>query len=133
MSDRRDVTGTWYGRWTSPHPFVAPNSFIATLEEQGSRVSGSITEPDLHGPDILRAHVDGARAGGRIEFTKQYDGSGRLSHAVAYAGSINAAGTEVSGMWRIDRYSGNFSMVRESFSIEELEDERVIEVELTGR
>lgn len=135
MSDRRDVTGVWYGRWTSPNPFIRPNSFIATLAERASRVSGSITERDDHGPGIIRARVDGARAGGRIQFTKQYDGSGRLSHAVDYAGTINAAGTEIAGTWRFSRYSGNFAMTRESFSAEELADEESADrdVELTTR
>ncbi len=135
MSDRRDVTGIWYGRWSSPNPHVAPNTFIATLEERASLVSGSITERDRHRPGILRAGVDGVRAGGRIEFTKQYDGSGRLSHAVGYAGTINGAGTEISGTWRFSRYSGAFTMTRETFSAEELSEEEAVdrEVELTAR
>lgn len=135
MSDRRDVTGIWYGRWTSPNRYVRPNTFIATFEERASRVFGSITERDGDGAGIIRAGVDGARAGGRIQFTKQYDGSGRLSHAVAYAGTINGAGTEMSGTWRFSRYSGDFTMTREKFSAEELADEEAAErdVELTAR
>ncbi|MEO5493370.1 MAG: hypothetical protein ABIR08_05015 [Sphingomonas sp.] len=130
MTDRRDVTGIWYGRWSSPNPYVAPNTFIATLEESASLVSGSITERDRCQPGIIRAGVDGVRAGGRIEFTKQYDGSGRLSHAVSYAGAINGPGTEISGTWQFSRYSGDFAMTRETFSIEDLVEEETEEREV---
>lgn len=135
MTDRRDVTGIWYGRWGSSNPYVAPNSFIATLEERASLVSGSITERDRQEPGIIRAGVDGVRAGGRIAFTKQYDGSGRLSHAVGYVGTINGAGTDISGTWRFSLYSGDFSMTREAFSAEELAAEQAEdrEAELTAR
>lgn len=129
MSDRRNVTGIWYGRFASPNIYVIPNRFIATLAEQASLVSGSTTEVNRQGPGILHASIDGVRAGGRVAFTKQYRG-GRLSHAVDYAGTINGAGTEISGTWRFSRYSGSFVMTRETFSIEELEEER--EVDLTG-
>lgn len=132
MTDRRDVTGVWYGRWSSPDPHIRPNSFIATLVERASRVSGAITERDRDEPGVIRAHVDGARAGGRIHFVKQYDGA-RLSHAVAYAGTINGAGTEISGTFQFGLYSGDFVMARETFSADELADEETAgrDVELT--
>ena len=126
MSDRRDVTGVWYGRWTSPDPNIRPNTFIATLVEAHARISGSISEPDLWGPGILGADVDGARAGGRLEFIKHYN-SGRLSHAVHYAGTINAAGTDINGTWQLRQYSGSFSMTREIFDDLDVEDEEKVE------
>jgi hypothetical protein len=125
MSDRRNVTGVWYGRWTSPTPRVRPNSFIATLVEAHARISGSISERDLAGPGIIGADVGGARAGGRLEFIKQYNG-GRLSHAVHYAGTINAAGTEVSGSWRLGTYSGGFAMTREIFDDLDVDEEEEV-------
>lgn len=134
VTDRCNVTGVWYGRWSSPNSYVRPNSFIATLVERASRVSGSITERDQDEPGIIHASVDGARAGGRIQFTKQYDGR-ILSHAVDYAGTINGAGTEISGTFRFGRYAGNFTMIREKFSAEELSEDETAdrEVELTTR
>ncbi|QDZ07662.1 hypothetical protein FPZ24_09300 [Sphingomonas panacisoli] len=134
MTDRRNVTGVWYGRWSSPNPYVAPNSFIATLQERASRVSGSVTEADRQDGTILRSTIDGARAGGRIQFMKQYDG-GRLSHTVAYAGTINGAGTEILGTFQFSRYAGDFVMTRETFSADELSEEQATdrEVELTPR
>ncbi len=132
MSDRRDVTGVWYGRWTSSDPYVRPNSFIATLEEHASIVSGAITERGEGG--LERADVDGVRAGGRIEFHKQYDGSGRLAHSVAYVGTINGAGTAIVGTWRLGSgHSGAFTMNREKFDADELDREEIAETRIPAR
>ena len=128
MSEPLDVTGVWYGAWTAKHP-VYPNSFIANLVETGGEFSGSITEPDVYRrPAIFRAFVEGARAGSEIRFVKQYDGSGRLSHAILYAGQLNGTGTEITGTWHFSAHSGDFTMQRESFTIEELERREEISV-----
>lgn len=123
----RDVTGVWYGRWSSNDPFVYPNSFIAVLEELAGAIDGSVSETDPEGPEPLRATVSGGRSGAQIHWIKQYD-SGRLSHAVYYAGTVNHDATEISGGWRLEQWSGSFAMRREKFSIEELEEDRVIEI-----
>ena len=126
MSDPRDLTGVWYGAWTATHP-VYPNSFIANLVEAHGQVSGSITEPDVYRrPAIFRAFVEGARAGPEVRFVKQYDGSGKPSHAVLYTGQINSSGTEVTGTWHFSTHSGSFTMQRESFTAEELEEREEI-------
>jgi len=114
-----DVSGVWYGRWTAERP-VYPNSFIAHLVEAGGAFSGSTTEPDLNRrPGILRAFVEGGRAGPEIRFVKQY--GGRLSHAILYTGQINRTGTEITGIWHFSAHSGSFTMQRERFTTEELE------------
>ncbi|MES2021943.1 MAG: hypothetical protein V4460_11630 [Pseudomonadota bacterium] len=123
MTDPRDVTGVWYGRWTATDRRIMPNSFIATLQESASLVSGTITEPDREQAGLLRAIVDGTRTGGQIEFTKTYDGSGRLAHSVEYSGTVNAPGTEIAGLWRLAGYSGRFSMTREQFDADALMDD----------
>ncbi|MET0309460.1 MAG: hypothetical protein ABW023_12205 [Sphingomonas sp.] len=120
-----DVSGVWYGRWNSTDPDVYPNSFIAVLEEAGGAVDGSVSEPDLHGSAPLNAKISGGRSGAQIHWIKQYDG-GRLSHAVYYAGLVNDDATEISGGWRLEHWSGSFTMQREKFSIEELEGEQEI-------
>ncbi|MBC9031971.1 hypothetical protein IAG41_06165 [Sphingomonas sp. JC676] len=122
--DGRDVSGVWYGRWSSTDPFVDPNSFIAVLEEMGGAVDGSISETDPEAPEPLRATVSGARTGAQIHWIKQYEG--RWTHAVYYAGTVNDDATEISGGWRLDQWSGSFAMRREKFSIEELEADREI-------
>ncbi len=119
MSDPREMSGVWYGRYVSR---VDPqdNGFIAVLEEAGGVFSGNISEPDGQG-GVRRASVAGRRSGAMIQFVKQY--RGRWSHAVFYEGSVDDQGTEASGNWKIDGAHGGFSMQREKFSIEELEAE----------
>ncbi|MEN3747524.1 hypothetical protein TPR58_10115 [Sphingomonas sp. HF-S3] len=132
MSDKRDLTGVWYGRYTGDYE---DNGFIALLNEQGGAVDGSVSERDPNGiVDIRRASVSGTRDGTAVRFVKQYDGSGGFDHAVFYSGMIDGDGTEVSGRWQIDRYnSGGFVMTRESFTADELAEEREAELDAPVR
>lgn len=133
MSDPRDLTGVWYGRYVSRSD-AQDNSFIAVLEEEGGGFTGTITEPDQGGAGaggIRRASVSGRRDGTSVQFLKQYQGSGGWFHAVRYAGRVDDEGTEVTGSWKVDWISGSFTMQREKFAIEVFEAER--EEELTLR
>ena len=126
MTDRRNVTGVWYGRY---HSSVYPqeNGFIALLEESGEGIEGSITEPDDESDaGIRRATVLGTRDGANVSFIKQYDGSGGWDHSVHYSGMVDAEGTEISGMWFLDLVHGSFVMEREKFDASELENEEEI-------
>src|SRR4051812_23750379 len=99
MSDKRDMTGVWYGRYDALH-WDEENGFIAVLEEMGGAVSGVITERDTTGQaDVRRALVAGQREGAMVRWVKQYDGTGGHVHAINYAGQINDEGIEVSGGW----------------------------------
>jgi hypothetical protein len=121
MSDRRDMTGVWYGRYVGSAD-TQRNSFIAVLEEQAGVFAGTITEPDPEGGGGVRsASVAGRRQGGTIDFVKQYEG--RWTHAVQYLGSVDAEGLAASGSWRVAWLDGRFSMQRERFSAEALEEE----------
>jgi hypothetical protein len=120
-----NVSGVWYGRWSSTDPDVYPNSFIAVLEEAAGAVDGTVSEPDPDGSQPLRALVSGGRSGAQIHWITQYDGE-KLAHAVYYAGLVNGEATEINGGWRLEHWSGSFTMRREKFSIEELEEDREI-------
>lgn len=92
---------------------------------------GSISEPnERSGAGIRHASVEGRRGGSAVQFVKQYDGSGGLTHAVFYSGEVDAEGTVINGEWRIDRMHGTFTMQREKFDEEELEDEEEVIVEV---
>lgn len=131
MSDPRDVSGVWYGRYFASSWGVEENSFIAHLAETGGAVSGTITEPDTTGiEDIRRAFVDGSRGGAQLRFTKQYDPAGALAHSVAYSGTISDDGTEVSGEWRFSGYHGGFVMNRQAFRAEELDEEAAVDEDI---
>ena len=128
ITDPQDMTGVWYGRYFATSFGADENSFIAHLEETGGEVSGTITEPDTSGEEeIRRAFVDGDRAGARLRFMKQYDPAGSLAHSVAYAGTINDDGTEVTGEWRFSGYHGSFVMNREAFRAEELDEAAAVD------
>lgn len=134
MTDKRDVSGVWYGSFAGPG--VVPNRFIATLEERGGHIVGTITEPDERGnTDILRADVSGVRIGQQVNFLKQYDGAAHAGHAIDYSGQIDIEGTEISGEWRFARYSGPFVMQREQFGEELLAEEEgvALNVEIVAR
>jgi hypothetical protein len=131
LSDKRDLTGVWYGRYTGAYE---DNGFIALLNEQGGAVDGSISEPDPNGVvDIRRASVSGQRDGESLRFVKVYDGSGGFDHSVLYSGVVDSDGREVNGQWRIGYVIGGFVMTRESFSAEELADEREADLDLPVR
>jgi len=133
MSDPRDVSGVWYGRYAADHD-DEHNSFIAVFEELGGAFTGAITEPDEHPGGIRRATVSGRRDGASLQFAKQYDGTGGWVHAVDYAGSVDAEGTVIAGTWLVEGLTGGFTMEREKFDIEELEAEEEAEiVEPTGK
>ncbi|UYY58795.1 hypothetical protein [Sphingomonas sp. S2-65] len=131
MSDRQDVSGVWYGRWSAEHPAVAPGRFIALLEEEGGAVTGTITEPDAEGDEgVLRALVGGERAGADIAWVKQYDGAGRLAHAVRYDGSVNADATAIVGRWQLEGFTGSFTMHREKFDSADLDEAEELRIPL---
>lgn len=125
-ASRHDLSGPWYGRYVGAHE---SNSYIALLEDHGGHIVGDITEPDEGGNDALRrAVVNGVREGATVRFVKQYDGE-LLAHAVDYRGTLSDDGMVIAGSWSFDRYSGDFTMEREIFSIEELEDEEAVPVD----
>ena len=54
------------------------------------------------------------RTGQSIAFTKFYDGSGGMGHAVRYEGTADANLSRIDGKWSIPRdWSGTFFMVRD--------------------
>jgi hypothetical protein len=123
------VAGVWYGRWHSDDALVPPNRFIAVIEEVGGAIDGRVSEPDPAGAAPLRSTLHGGRVGSQLQWIKQYDAGGRVDHAVYYAGRVDAEATRISGNWRFERYSGGFSMYRETFAFDMVDaavDERDI-------
>ena len=127
MSEPRDLTGVWYGRYATESG-DQDNSFIAVIEEQGGAVTGTVTEPDDSGAGgIRRATLAGQRTGSAVAFVKQYQGSAGWFHAVHYQGQVDGSGREVAGSWRINWLTGRFTMTREKFVGEELEELEEVE------
>jgi hypothetical protein len=121
-----DLTGVWHGRFTYPHSFE-PGTFVATLVEAASRLSGMIEEPctiGLAAGTTLHAAVSGARRDSAVAFLKTYDGTGGWVHTVAYEGALSGDGMEIEGRWRVSgAWSGSFLMIRSTGLPEAVERE----------
>jgi hypothetical protein len=117
----RNLTGVWHGLYT----YVGQNlavSFVATLIETGSSVSGTTHEPCSIGgsPDeTVFATVLGSRHDSAVRFVKTYDGANPFYGTVVYEGTLNHDGTEIEGRWVIPgNWSGSFMMTRPGRSAE---------------
>jgi hypothetical protein len=94
----------------------APVSFVATLIETGSAVSGTTHEPCAIGgspSEILYATVSGSRQDSAVAFVKTYNGANPHYGTVAYEGTLSRDGTEIEGRWMAPgNWSGKFLMIR---------------------
>lgn len=111
------LTGSWSGAYRYPVGGWPETVFNVQIEEIAGAFTGSIQEPNLtragFGP-IATSDIDGVRSGQAVSFTKFYDGSGGMHHAVLYEGAANEALTRVEGRWTIPRDgSGTFFMTRD--------------------
>ena len=63
----------------------------------------------------VTARIDGRRSGAAVTFMKLYDDEKNEDYdTVAYQGSVDAEGVEITGRWTIPGdLSGSFIMVRE--------------------
>ncbi|QKD03743.1 hypothetical protein [Mesorhizobium loti] len=107
------LTGIWHGRYFYPRS-LEPVSFVATLIETATRLTGAVHEPasSLDG-SIVYATILGDCAGAIVAFVKTYDNLKRNPHPVEYNGVLNGDATEIEGTWRIKGYwSGTFLMIR---------------------
>jgi hypothetical protein len=112
------LTGTWSGTYLYAGARGSSSSvaFFADLAFEGARLSGSIVEPNTFG-DESSGELKASLAGqidddGIVRFTKTYDGSGGVHHAVVYVGRLDVAAQRIEGTWSIDGSSGRFVMMR---------------------
>jgi hypothetical protein len=110
----QNLTGIWHGLYSYPYG-RAPVSFVATLIEAGSTVSGTTHEPCDTGDspnETLYATLLGRRRDSAVLFVKTYDGSNPNYGRVGYEGTLSADGTEIEGRWTVPGNSGKFLMIR---------------------
>ena len=106
----RNLTGVWSGRYFYPRE-KAPVSFVATLIETATRLTGTTHEPAGPATDKY-ATLQGQRDGNAVSFVKTYGNAGLPS--IDYSGILNGDATEIEGTWRIHgNWSGKFLMIRE--------------------
>lgn len=114
-----NLTGVWQGLYTySPGPSV---SFMATLIESASRLSGATHEPCSSDRCSVATHdalLNGQRQGSAVAFEKTYDPVSPEFSAVQYDGTLSADGNEIEGRWRIPGAgSGKFLMIRSTRNV----------------
>jgi hypothetical protein len=114
-ADAPNLTGVWHGLYTYPHDYGSV-SFVATLIETASRITGSTHEPCVLGDcagDTLYATLSGNRHGRAVAFEKTYDPVSPEYGTIAYEGTLSEDATEIEGRWRVPRgWSGKFLMIR---------------------
>jgi hypothetical protein len=101
---------------TYPRPYPSV-SFVATLIENGTCLTGSTHEPCVGANcscDTLFATLLGSRHDSVVTFVKTYDAAGPHFHQpIAYEGTLSEDATEIEGRWTIRRlWSGKFLMIR---------------------
>jgi hypothetical protein len=123
-SQAQHLTGVWNGLYS--YPDGRSVTFVATLIESGTTLTGSTHEPCV-GDDCstatLFANLMGSRHGSSVTFRKTYEVADPHFVTVNYAGTLNADASEIEGRWTIPgASSGKFLMIRPLR--EELEAER---------
>jgi hypothetical protein len=112
----QNLTGVWNGLYT--YPDGQSVSFVATLIESGSTLTGSTHEPSMGGGapgTTLTATLLGSRQDSAVSFRKTYDGAIAAYRSVDYVGQLSADATEIEGRWVIlGVWSGKFLMIRSS-------------------
>ena len=111
----QNLTGVWHGLYSYPIA-RAPVSFVATLIESASAVSGTTHEPCAFGGspnEVLYATLLGSREDRAVAFVKTYDGANPHYRTVTYEGTLSPDGTEIEGRWIVPgNWSGKFLMIR---------------------
>ena len=102
MSEALDISGLWIGHYAYPGNAAAV-PFLATIDDAGGALSGTIVEPNTMGEtsDTLGSILSGSRHGSAVDFTKVYDGESDAAHAVDYVGRLSADGNSISGVWSL--------------------------------
>jgi len=107
----KDLTGIWNGLYT--YPDGKSVTFVATLIERGSSLSGTTHERGLLG-NTAYATLAGSRQDSAVSFIKKYEKHRFLyKNPVVYEGTLSSDATEIEGRWAIGKVlSGKFLMIR---------------------
>ena len=109
------LTGVWDGTFLQSG--VGAVTFLATLIEAGSALTGSVTEPCISPGCPISTHnasISGSRSGSAVSFVKRYQPPGYGYTDVFYEGTVNADATEIDGSWKLsdNAAAGTFLMIR---------------------
>jgi hypothetical protein len=109
------LAGEWKGGYVSTDGSDI-NTFEVKMRQTGGTLSGTITEINKFGDPsralFLTSTLTGRVQGAEVTFTKTYDGSGGVSHAVQYRGRLEPNGRRVRGSYDAEGTTGTFELVR---------------------
>ena len=116
-----NLTGDWSGHYSYPRGFGPTTPFLARIEDDGGRFTGTIVEPDTLTGRALTASITGLRHGTSVDFTKTYGPGARFGYEnpVDYVGSLSEDGNVLKGVWSLLELDGTFEMHREAAAEEE--------------
>ena len=119
---RASLSGSWSGAYRFPNDVRPEVVFNVQIDEVEGAFLGALQEPNVYGlasGGVITSEIEGVRTGQSVTFTKFYDGSGGMAHAVRYEGTADANLTRIDGKWSIPRdWSGTFFMVRDDGAAE---------------
>ncbi len=112
------IAGDWSGMYSYNNNAQRPVNFKFTFSSHGC--SGRSSEPNTFGNTStsqlfanLRCSVSTLSPGETITITKQYDGTGNVSHSVIYTGTVSADLRRIDGTWKIGgQTGGRFTLQR---------------------
>lgn len=119
-----DLTGQWSGEFAYPLHAGPITPFLATIEDQHGRLSGSIIEHDIFHGGVIEAVIAGTRQGAAVDFTKAYSATAPTEYAelIDYVGGVSDDGTVIKGVWSLLEWDGTFEMRRDAHSEEEISE-----------
>jgi hypothetical protein len=109
----QSLEGVWQGAyWGGDNQ---PTTFQATIADpEGPGFTGTMVETNTFSPEqvaFLLSTLEGTAQGKNVAFTKTYDGTGGVSHSVAYQGQIESP-RRIAGTWSLGDTTGQFELVR---------------------
>jgi len=115
IASQASMEGTWVGQYTHLGSAWVPFKF-----KFDSECTGRAAEPNTFGRDLrvrklyadLTCYPLRIRPGARVRITKQYDGTGQVSHMVTYEGVVSDDLKKITGTWRIGAETGPFVLER---------------------
>jgi hypothetical protein len=110
-----NLTGRWEGGYVGAASDDA-NTLTVNLVQNGTSLTGGMVEVNTIG-DVSRnlfltSTVTGTVSGRNVVFVKQYDGTGGVTHAVRYSGTISANGRTIQGTYDAGGTTGQFELAR---------------------
>jgi len=115
----KSISGFWAGTYAYPESHIPSVNFDCELRQDGSVISGEITESHRAGHMLLAA-ISGQRSGQNIQFIKSYRNGGEdFLWDIAYSGRVGPSSDHISGRWSIGMRAGTFEMHRDRGELRE--------------